>query len=206
MNGMNPVAQGIVSKLDTLSTLLMRMRVLSWGKNYDVMDQDKQVLCQIGLDGRQNMKGQLIGAAVSQVAGDWVGRWATRSLAYTYDVRDASGALAMQIRKTPGGQKAQFHVLDPQNSGSFGYIDLKRSLIGGLKAAWVGPNGQPLMHTKGNIVRRKYAIQGPAGENIGRVRHKILAVRDVWQLELDQPTNHLYSALFATVLDFEKKM
>lgn len=206
MNAMNPIAQGIVSKLDTQSTLLMKMRILSWGKNYDIMDANKQVLCQIGLDGRQNMKGALLGAAVSQVAGDWVGRWAKRSLPYTYEVKDPNGALALHIRKTPGGQKAEFHVLDPENSGSFGYIDLKRSLIGGLKAAWVGPNGQVLMHSKGNIVRRKYSIQNPAGQTLGRVRHKILAVRDVWQLELDQPTNHLYSALFATVLDFEKKM
>jgi hypothetical protein len=38
------------------------------------------------------------------------------------------------------------------------------------------------------------------------VRHKILAIRDVWQLELDPRVNHLYSALFATVLDFEKTM
>jgi len=41
---------------------------------------------------------------------------------------------------------------------------------------------------------------------VGRVRHKILAIRDVWQLELNPQINHLYSALFATVLDFEKKM
>jgi uncharacterized protein YxjI len=79
-------------------------------------------------------------------------------------------------------------------------------MIGGLKATWGGPDGQPWMTTKGNIIRRKYTIVAPDGRVLGRVRHKILAIRDVWQLELDPGANHLYSAIFATVLDFEKKM
>ncbi|HEV2231151.1 MAG TPA: hypothetical protein VGS18_03075, partial [Thermoplasmata archaeon] len=60
--------------------------------------------------------------------------------------------------------------------------------------------------TKGNIIRRKYEIRDGANRPVGHVRHKILAIRDVWQLELSPGVNHLYSALFATVLDFEKKM
>ena len=96
--------------------------------------------------------------------------------------------------------------MDPQAGGSFGTIDMRRSLIGGLKASWLLPSGQPAMSTKGNIIRRKYRIVDPAGTEIGRVRHKILAIRDVWQLELESGANHLYSALFAAVLDFEKKM
>jgi uncharacterized protein YxjI len=83
---------------------------------------------------------------------------------------------------------------------------MKRSLIGGLKAEWLNPNGQIVMMTKGNIIRRKYTISNGSGQEIGRVRHKILAIRDVWQLELNPSTNHLYSAIFAVILDFEKKM
>ncbi len=206
MNGMNPAAQNVVQALANQSVLLMKMQILSFGKNYDVMDQNNTVLCRIGLDAKQNMKGALVGAAVSQIAGDFVGRWAKRSLQYTYTVKDAAGALAMEIRKGSGGNRAQFLVVDPQAGGSFGTIDMRRSLIGGLKASWLLPNGQPTMSTKGNIIRRKYRIVDPAGQEVGRVRHKILAIRDVWQLELEAGANHLYSALFAAVLDFEKKM
>ena len=31
-------------------------------------------------------------------------------------------------------------------------------------------------------------------------------IRDVWELELGQGSNHLFSSIFATILDFEKEM
>jgi uncharacterized protein YxjI len=84
---------------------------------------------------------------------------------------------------------------------------MKRSLIGGLKASWIAPGGgQTIMMTKGNIIRRKYRIVDAGGREIGHVRHKILAIRDVWQLQLEGGVNHLYGAIFAAILDFEKKM
>jgi uncharacterized protein YxjI len=204
--GLNPVAQNIVQALSNQSTLLMKMQILSFGKNYDVMDQNKSPLCRIGLDAGQNVRGQLLGAAVSQLAGDYVGRYATRSMNYTYTVKDPAGNLGLEIRKTGGGNHSQFQVEDPFAGTPVGLIDMKRSLFGGLKATWLAPSGPPLMQTKGNIIRRKYAITGPDGREMGRVRHKILAIRDVWQLELNPGSNHLFSSIFAAILDFEKKM
>jgi hypothetical protein len=121
-------------------------------------------------------------------------------------VKDPNGNLALQIQKGVGGNTATFQIVDPSTQANLGRIEMKRSLIGGLKATWISPEGQVYLHTKGNIIRRKYEILGPDGQSWGRVRHKILAIRDVWELDLDPRVNHLYSALFATVLDFEKKM
>ena len=202
----NPTALAVVQNLAGHPMLLMKMRILSFGKNYDVMDPQQRVLCQVGLDAGQNVKGALVGSAVSQLAGGYIGRWAQRSLQYTYVVRDAQGTPALEIRKGSGGNRAQFQVVDPQQNTMLGQIDMERSLIGGLKASWVAPDGQVYMRSKGSVIRRKYEILGPQGSSVGRVRHKILAIRDVWQLELAPQINHLYSALFATVLDFEKKM
>jgi uncharacterized protein YxjI len=206
MQGMNPYTQGIVTSLANQPKLLMKMKILSLGKNYDVMDANQRVLCQVGLDSTQNMTGAAVTSVVGAVAGGYIGRWAGRSLAYTYLVRDANGTVAMAINKGSGGNKAEFQVVDVVTGTNFGRIDLKRSLIGGLKATWIGPDGQVWLHTKGNIIRRKYAILGPDGKELGRVRHKILAIRDVWELEFESGANHLYSAIFATILDFEKKM
>jgi uncharacterized protein YxjI len=206
MQGMNPYAQAVVAALANQPRLLMKMRILSFGKNYDVMDGNQRVLCHVGLDASQNISGQAFGAAVGAFAGDYIGRWAGRSLAYTYLVRDPNGTVALAIQKGTGGNRAQFQVTDVVTGTSFGVIDLKRSLIGGLKAGWLSPTGQLWMQTKGNILRRKYAILGPDGRELGRVRHKILAIRDVWQLEFESGANHLFSAIFATILDFEKKM
>jgi len=206
MAGMNPAAQNIVNALQGQQTLLMKMQILSLGKNYWVMDKEQRPLAYIGLDAGQNIGGQVLGAAVSHLAGDYVGRWAARSQEYTYTVKDAQKNLAMYVRKGSGGNTTRFDIQDAVTGGSFGVIDLKRSLFGGLKATWFAPNGQPIMATKGNIIRRKYSIVGGDGREVGRVRHKILAIRDVWQLEFESGANHLYSAIFATILDFEKKM
>jgi uncharacterized protein YxjI len=203
---MNPAAQNLVNSLNGQPLLLMKMAILSLGKNYSIMDKDQRVLGSVSLDAGQNLTGAVVASAVSQVAGAYVGRWAARRREYEYEVKDAQGQLAMHIRKGKGGNTSIFQVVDAVTGGSFGHIDMKRSLFGGLKAAWIGPDGAQLMSSKGNIIRRKYTIVGANGAELGKVRHKIMAIRDVWQLELDPGTNHLYSAIFATVLDFEKKM
>lgn len=206
MAGMNPAAQNIVNALQGQPKLLMKMQILSLGKNYWVMDAAQKPLCYIGLDAGQNVSGAVLGAAVGAIAGDYIGRFAARSMEYTYTVKDASQQVAMLIKKGSGGNKSRFDVVDAMTGGSFGAIDMKRSLIGGLKATWLAPNGAPVMSTKGNIIRRKYSIIGADGRELGRVRHKILAVRDVWELEFEAGANHLYTSIFATILDFEKKM
>lgn len=202
MQALNPAAQGLLQSLTAQSTLLMKMRILSFGKNYDVMDPQQRVLCQVGLPAGQNVKGQLLAGAV----GGYLGRWAARSLEYTYDVKDPAGNLALQIRKGSGGNRAEFLVVDPVTGAGLGAIQMERSLIGGLKASWNGPDGQPWMRTEGNVIRLTYTIHGPDGRELGRVKHKVLAVRDVWELDLEATANHLYSAIFAVILDFEKKM
>lgn len=202
----NVSAQAVLANLSNQSMLLMRMKVLSFGKNYDVMDASERVLCQVGLDSGQNVKGQMVGAAIGSIAGDYLGRYVQRSLQYTYTVKDPAGNLAYEIRKGSGGNTSTFTIVDPAVNAPVGRIEMKRSLIGGLKATWVAPDSATYFHTKGNIIRRQYSIVGPNGQEAGHVRHKILAIRDVWQLSLNPGINHLYAALFAVVLDFEKKM
>ncbi len=202
----NPAAAQILQSLSGQTKLLMKMRILSLGKNYDVMDANQQVLCQVGLDASQNMAGAAVAGAISAVAGDFVGKMVARNREYTYTVKDPGGNLAYEIRKGKGAYTAEFSIVDPMANAVVGKIGMKRSLIGGLKAVWMDPAGQTYLHTKGNIIRRKYQIMGADNRPVGHVRHKILAIRDVWELDLDPQVNHLYSALFATVLDFEKKM
>jgi uncharacterized protein YxjI len=206
MAGMNPAAQNIVNSLQGQKLLQMKMQMMTFAKNYWVMDQAQNPLCYIGLDASQNVSASVISGAVGAVAGSYIGKYVARSQEYTYILKDANQQPAMLIKKGKGGNQSRFDVVDAMTGGSFGAIEMKRSLIGGLHATWVDPNGNAVMVTKGNIIRRKYSINGPDGREIGRVRHKILAVRDVWELEFETGANHLYSTIFATILDFEKKM
>src|SRR5271170_2416076 len=164
MSGWNPAAVGIMNSMTNQGLLLMKMRMLALGKHYDIMDKDEHLLATMSLDAKQNMTGAVVGTAVASIAGDYIGRLAKRSLAYTYDVMDAGGNLAFQIRKGSGGNTAQFTVVDPITGVNAGTIDMKRSLFGGLKAHWMAPSGQPLMVTKGNIIRRKYTITDTSGK------------------------------------------
>jgi uncharacterized protein YxjI len=202
MGGLNPVAQNIMQALSNQPSLVMKMHILSAGKNYDVMDPNQRVLCRIELDASQNMQGQMLGNAI----GGYLGRYVERSVNYVYRVKDPEGNIGFEIQKSGGGNHSQFQVIDPFLKTSVGVIQLKRSLMGGLEATWVAPAGQPLMTTKGSILRRTYEIVGADGHEVGHVRHKVLAVRDVWELELGAGSNHLFSSIFATILDFEKEM
>ena len=109
---MNPAAQNLVTALNGQPKLLMKMAILSLGKNYSIMDGNQRVLGTIGLDAGQNLKGAFVGAAVSEIAGSYVGRWAARRREYEYEVKDSQGQLAMHIRKGQGGNTSVFQVVD----------------------------------------------------------------------------------------------
>jgi hypothetical protein len=110
MAGMNPAALNIVNSLQGQKMLLMKMQILSLGKNYWVMDSAQRPLCYIGLDASQNITASLISGAVSSIsgavssiAGDYIGRYAARTQQYTYTVKDQSQQVAMLIKKGSGG-------------------------------------------------------------------------------------------------------
>ena len=62
------------------------MRIRSFGKNYDVMDEKQQVLCQAGLDASPDVTGSLVGRAVGAVAGGFLGKLVARNMQCTYTV------------------------------------------------------------------------------------------------------------------------
>ncbi len=190
----------ITSSVGGNSELLMKKKILNLGKHYIVMDQNQATLCNVILDWGQNIGGQML----SSVAGKWAGRM----MSYTYRVTDANGQEALEIRKGKGSFKTHFDIVEPETGENIGGIGLKRGLLfGGMKAQWVDPKtGQGLISVRGNIMRRKYVMLDPSGNEIAKVRHKIMAIRDVWKLELTSGTNHLHAMIFATVLDFEKEM
>lgn len=188
--------------LEGNSEILMKKAMISFGKNYTVMDQNQKPLMFVRLDAGQNVTGSLVKGALGGV-----GRILARRMSYTYRVNDANDQNALEIRKGTGAYKSQFDVVEPDSGDKIGVITMKRGFIGGMQAHWQDPkSNETLLSTRGNVMRRKYVITGPAGNEVAKVRHKIAAIRDVWKLELSQGTNHLHSVIFASILDFEKEM
>ncbi len=179
--------------------LLMKQKILQFGKNYTVMDINQTPLCFVRLDWGANAAGRMLSA--------FAGKWAGRMMKYTYKVSDATDQPALEIRKGSGSFKSYFDIIEPEGNERIGGIGLRRSLIGGMRAEWQDPaSGQALIRTEGNVIRRKYRMVGSDGSEIATVRHKIAAIRDVWKLEIKTDTNHLHAVIFSAVLDFEKEM
>ena len=127
---------------------------------------------------------------------------------YTYKINDNQDNLALEVKKYAGSWKTSFEVVEPESGTVIGKILLKRSfLIGGIKARWAkSENDDPIMTVKGNVMRRKYLIIGSNGAEIAKIRHKIVAIRDVWPIKIHDQTMGLQAIIFAAVLDFEKEM
>ncbi len=195
----NEPLDSIEKALSGKTSLLMKKKILAVGKNYAVMDEEQNPLCYVYLDAKQNVVGNLLSGAL--------GSWAGREMGYTYVVQDAYNQNALIVKKGAGAWSANFGIFDAVSGEQLAMIGLKRGLIGGMQAHWMDKDSnQAVMSTKGNVLKRQYAITDPNGTEIGHVRHKIAAVRDVWNLKLTPEANILYAAIFATVLDFEKEM
>ena len=190
----------ILKAVENKNEILMKKKIIALGKHYNVMDKDKNTLCSVHLSLWQNMGGE----GMSR----YVGKWAGRSMKYTYLIKDAQENIGLEVRKYNGSWKTAFEVVEPDSNVIMGKIWLKRSfLIGGIKARWVNKeNDNPLITVKGNVMRRKYRMLSPDGKEIAKVRHKIVAVRDVWKLEIKDTNKDLEAIIFAAVLDFEKEM
>jgi hypothetical protein len=119
-------------------------------------------------------------------------------------VGDPNGPVAPATYMGTGGNRTKFPVADVVTGTGFGRVDLTRSRVRAPNASWVSPGGQAWLSTKRVLLRRKYAIRGAGGNEVGRVRHKFRVERDVWQLERNSGANHPFAAIVATILDFEK--
>lgn len=195
----NEPLETINKALSGKSELLMKKKILAAGKNYAVMDENQNHLCYVYLDAKQNIVGNILSGAL----GSWVGR----EMGYTYIVQDAFNQNALILKKGAGAWSANFGVFDAVSGDQLAMISLKRSLIGGMQAQWQDKDNSSIeMATKGNVIKRQYSIVDQNNRELGHVRHKIAAVRDVWMLKLTPEANILHAAIFATVLDFEKEM
>lgn len=190
----------VVESLKGKPELLMQKKILALGKNYTVTDENHNTICFVRLNWGSNMAGNLVSG--------YMGKWAGRSMSYTYTVNDAEDQNALEIRKSGGAWSSNFEVVEPEQQQRIGIIQLKRTfLIGGIKAQWVNPSSnQTEIVTSGNVMRRKYTMVTPDGSEIAKVRHKIAAIRDTWKLEVSTGEQNLHAVIFATVLDFEKEM
>lgn len=174
---------------------MIRQKALAIGATYTVMDENKNELFMIKQSGGEAMKTALVGA----VAGKTLGRRQERN----FDIMTLDNRWVGRIHKGKGAFKAPFDVT-LSNGQPIAKIATKRSLIGGLKASLLDAQGQPMISTKGNLVRRKYRMKDNAGQEIATVKAKMLQIRDTYNIELKGNMHPIYPLSFAIIIDFEK--
>ncbi len=194
------VFNNIKDALKGKTELVMKKKLLAIGKYYAVSDTEGNTLCFVNLSWGSNLMGNVVS--------DHMGKWMGRSMRYTYTLTDANEKIALEIKKTGGAWDSNFNVVEPDKNQIIGIIQLKRAfVIGNMKAQWLNYESKNVeMSVNGNIMRRTYNIINSSGKEIARVRHKIAAIRDTWNLEINSGEDNLYSIIFSTVLDFEKEM
>jgi uncharacterized protein YxjI len=178
------------------TSFLLRQRALSIGATYDVLDDQKNPLFKIKQD-----TGNAVGAAlVGAIAGGLVKRHMKR----TYYIQTNDDRPVGTIAKGSGAFKTAY-TITLADGRMVGYINVKRGFIGGLKASLLGADGKPMISTKGNLIRRKYAMRYGAGTEVARVTAKMLQIRDTYSVILAGNSMHpIYPLTFAVIIDFEK--
>jgi uncharacterized protein YxjI len=182
---------------------MIRQKALAIGDTYTVMDENKSDLFMIKQGGKEAVKAALAGAAFSALAGDTLGGIAKRRMERNFDIMTLDGRWVGRIHKGKGAYKAPFDVT-LSNGQIVAKIATKRSFIGGMKATLLDANGQPMITTKGNLIRRKYMMKDNAGNEIARVTAKILQIRDTYTVELKGNMHPIYPLSFAIIIDFQK--
>lgn len=178
------------------TNFLLRQRALAIGATYDVLDENKNALFKIKQDAGQAVGTALVGA----VAGKLAKRYMSRS----YRILTADDREVGTIAKGSGAFKAAYQVT-LSDGRVVAAINMKRSLIGGMKASLLDPTGKPMITTKGNLIRRKYKMKDSGGADLAQVTAKMLQIRDTYKVELKTSNLHpIYPLTFAVIIDFQK--
>lgn len=190
-----PIASMEELPLGGRSTFLVRQRALAVGATYDVMDENKNSLFKIKQAGKQAVGTALVGAVA--------GRMASRHMKRSYEILTIDDRAVGTIAKGSGAFKAGY-AITLKDGRTIGVINTKRSLIGGLKAQLLDPQGKPMISTKGNLIRRKYMMKDNQGNELARVTAKLLQIRDTYKVELKTQMHPIYPLTFAIIIDFQK--
>ena len=183
-------------------SFLVQHQLISLGHSYRVMDAEKSHLFTIQGNARQNISGNTLGGLVGG-SDSYLGRMMARSVDMTYTLTDARGTTYGTVAKQGGANQSSFTLVDSQGK-PYVVVNLQRSLMGGITAAALDPNGQPMLSTSGNLMRHNFVIKDAQGRDQAKVHEAWVAIRDTYNVDMLGEMSPLYPLIFTIMLDFEK--
>ena len=183
-------------------SFLVQHQLLSLGHSYRVMDAEQRHLFTVQGNASQNISGNMLGSLVGG-SNSYLGRMMARGVNMTYTLTDAQGTTYGTVAKQGGANQSSFTLVDSQGK-PYVVVNLQRSLMGGITAAAVDPNGQPVLSTSGNLMRHNFMIKDAQGRDQAKVHEAWVAIRDTYNVDMLGDMNPLYPLVFTIMLDFEK--
>jgi len=175
---------------------------VSGGRNYRVLDREKRHLFTVKENFRQELRANFLGG-MGQGSGFRVGPIGLGSRTFSWTVLDAAGTPRGSITIQMAGYNAVSTLADPSGAPILA-VTVSRGLVGGLSATAAGPDGQPILQARGNLLRHNFSIQDAAGQEVAKIHEAWASVRDTYNLDLVGPADPLSALIFAIMIDREK--
>jgi len=185
-------------------SFLLQHEMLSGGRCYRVLDQEKRLL----FTARENRS-----EAISEGMFAMIRLAAGRTLAYHWVVADAAGRSRGLITVEVTGDGEVSTLSDAAGTPLLA-VTIGRTVVGGSRvyvithgftATAALPDGRRWLEAKGNLQRHNFSIQDPSGTEVAKIHEAWASVRDTYNLDLVGDVDPLYPLIFAILIDRGKQ-
>jgi uncharacterized protein YxjI len=194
------VALGLQGK----RSFLLQHEMLSGGRCYRVLDQEKRLLFTARESRSEALSAGLF-AAIRLASG--------RTLAYHWVVADAAGDARglITVEVTEDGEVS---TLSDSTGTPLLAVTIARTVMGGSRVYVVThgftataalPDGRRWLEAKGNLLRHNFSIQNLSGTEVAKIHEAWASVRDTFNLDLVGDVDPLFPLIFAIVIDRGKQ-
>ena len=183
---------------------LLQHEMLSGGRCYRVLDQEKRLL----FTARESRS-----EAISESMFAWIRVAAGKTLAYHWVVADAHGS-ARGLVTVEVTSEGEVSTLSDWTGAPLLAVTIGRTVLGGPRvhvithgftATAALPDGRPWLEAKGNLLHHNFSIQDSSGAEVAKIHEAWASVRDTYNLDLVGSVDPLYALVFAILIDRGKQ-
>jgi len=187
---------------------LLQHEMGSGGRNYRVLDSQKQHLFTVREDVVQELRSNFLGGLSAQSSGFNLGPAMGGTRSYTWVVLDAGkvprGTITIQFTSSLAGGNAVSTLADSAGTPILA-VNVQRGGLGGLHATAAFPDGRPMLQAKGNLIHHNFSMTDPAGAEMAKIHEAFASVRDTYSLDVLGNVDPLCPLIFAILIDREKE-
>jgi|HubBroStandDraft_2_1064218.scaffolds.fasta_scaffold61706_2 hypothetical protein len=174
--------------------------------SYRVLDPEGRHLFTVGENVRDERQAQwdnlvrLAGPGESAVHIYWGG--VPHPVRAIWAVDDFAGHLRGTVTLRVEHGAATATVADLAGVPSF-TVSVTRGVMS-ITAVAAGPDGRPMLETRGNLIGHTFSLHGPGDVELARIHEAMVSVRDTYHLDLVGTVDPVAALVFAILIDHYK--